>query len=120
MITFEAGDGGGAWATAIAALLGGLLSLAGTVLSHWLLARKGHASRKAAKEILKTMLHHPQYRWRKLSTLANAVGLEPAETRLLLLELGARGHMKAGTKWGLVSRNPLKTTADDPPAEAAD
>jgi hypothetical protein len=57
------------------------------------------------KQILRQGLESGQYQWRKLSTLAGLIGEDEAETKRLLIDLGARGSAtNEGEVWGLRSR----------------
>jgi len=61
---------------------------------------------KAQKQLLEKMLNHSEYQWRSLNTLKNVIGADESTTKILLLDLGARGT-DDGKNWGLISRNPL-------------
>ena len=50
------------------------------------------------------MLNDPTFRWRKLATLARAIGASEEKTRELLIDIGARASTTAGPElWGLTS-----------------
>jgi len=63
------------------------------------------------------MLDREKWQWASIDTLANVIGTDHARVRKLLLEIGARGSMRDGNAWGLISRNPIKDAEipeDDP------
>ncbi|SRR6266487_1115914 len=70
----------------------------------------GWLHQRRQKRILRGMLKHGGYQWRKLSTLARAVGESGPEghdrARSLLLSIGARASAGEGQEelWGLISR----------------
>lgn len=67
------------------------------------------------KRILQSMLNDPTYEWRKLSTLARAVGASEEKTRELLISIGARGSAAsdADELWGLTTRVGTAGTRSD-------
>jgi hypothetical protein len=70
----------------------------------------GALQRRRQKRILRRMLKQGSYQWRKLSTLARAVGESGPEgqdrVRGLLLSIGARASVGESQEelWGLISR----------------
>jgi hypothetical protein len=72
-----------------------------------LVACVGKAPKANPKRKLKKMLSG-QYKWRKLDTLAAAIGKSADETIALLTEVGARAARRqrigSGSLWGLESR----------------
>jgi len=57
------------------------------------------------KDLLKSMLEDPAYKWRSLETLARSVGASDEKTRELLISIGARASTAEGPEmWGLTSR----------------
>jgi hypothetical protein len=56
------------------------------------------------KELLTKMLSNPAHPWRKLTTMANAIGANEEETKRLLLEIDARGSTTGNGNWGLIAR----------------
>jgi len=81
-------------------------SLGGVWLNDYLAKQRKSASEEAAKRLLTTMLNR-KWKWNRIDTLANVVGTDEATVRRLLLEIGARGSMKDGRLWGLLTRNPI-------------
>ncbi len=104
------------WAAVIGSVVGGLGSFGATWLGAYLNRKKPDPSEEAAKDLLRELLEDAQAGWRSMDTLANVVGTDQPTVRRLLLEIGARGSMKDGRLWGLVSRNPVTASSarDDP------
>jgi len=103
-----------AWVGVIGALVGGLITLAGTLLTHHLQSRKQSRIDAARKKLLKTTLQGAGGAgWMSIGTLAQIVGADLEATRALLIEIDARGSMKTDKEmWSLISRNPLPTSPD--------
>jgi hypothetical protein len=101
------------WAAIIGSAVGGIGTFAATWLSGYLNRKRPDPSEEAAKTLLRKMLEAPQWKWRRIKTLANVVGTDEATVRHFLLEIGARGSMSDPGHWGLVSRNPLGRLEDD-------
>jgi hypothetical protein len=56
------------------------------------------------KRILRSMLKDPTFEWRKLDTLARAIGAPEEKTRELLIDIGARAATSSGAElWALTS-----------------
>ncbi len=104
-----------AWAGVIGALVGGLITLAGTFFTHHLQGRKQSRIDAARKKLLKSTLQGAGGTgWMRIGTLAQIVGADMDATRALLIEIGARGSMKTDKEtWSLISRNPLPTSSED-------
>lgn len=104
-----------------AVVLGGMVGVIGTWGTTWLNHRYAQAQKneqeEAAKALLKELLETPEYHWRRIDTLANVVGVNEPTVRRLLLEIGARGSMRNGKYWGLVSRNPIRSPEPGHPLE---
>jgi hypothetical protein len=65
------------------------------------------------KATLRDLLEDPKFRWRRIGTLARAVGASEERTRDLLVSIGARASVAGGEEvWGLRSR------VDDADAES--
>jgi hypothetical protein len=69
----------------------------------------GVLKRRRQKRILLGMLKQDRYRWRRLSTLAQAIGEagHEAKVRDLLISIGARAYVREKDQvevWGLISR----------------
>ena len=98
--------------TGLAALIGSVVGTLGALSTTWLGAylskKKPDRAEQAAKHLLEVMLNRPPWRWSRLDTLSKVIGSDEATTRRLLLEIGARGSMRDGRAWGLISRNPIK------------
>ncbi|HWA92453.1 MAG TPA: hypothetical protein VG889_20625 [Rhizomicrobium sp.] len=96
------------WAAVVGSIVGGIGTFSATWLSAHLNRARPDPSTEAAKQLLKKMLQSRGFEWRTIVTMSNVVGLPEAETRKLLLEIGARGAENDPELWGLISRNPLK------------
>ena len=99
-----------AWIGVIGALVGGILTIMGQLMVHWLQNRKARALDKARTKLLRRMLEARD--WRKLSTLSRVIGADADTARRLLIELGARGSEKPlednEEVWGPISKHPLE------------
>lgn len=93
----------------VGAVIGGLLTVAGNLLIHWLQHRKSNTLEGQRVAPLKQMLERAE--WRNLSTMSRVIGAEPNETRRLLIKLGARASEVPRTDgeepWALLSKKPL-------------
>lgn len=91
-------------------------SLGAVWLNDYLARHRKNTADEAAKKLLKSLLEDDRFGWRTIDTLANVVGTDESTVRRLLLEIGARGSMKDGRLWGLVSRYPITkdSPGDDP------
>jgi hypothetical protein len=99
------------WAVVVGALVGGVATMGGTFFQDWIQVWRQAKLDKPRKELLKKMLEG-SHQWRKLETLANVTGLNLADAKRLLVEVGARGSETDGSLWGLISRNPLPAHDD--------
>lgn len=103
---------------AIVGLIGILGTLCASLGSVWLKdyldKKRTNPAEEAAKALLRSLLNRPKWKWSSIETLANVVGADETTVRRLLLEIKARGSMRDGTVWGLISRNPIETAPDDP------
>lgn len=106
---------GGEWAVVAGAAIGGVVSLGGTVLSHFLAGRKQEKIDKARRKLLRTTLKGAAKNgWMSIEALAQIVGADLDSTRALLIDIQARGSMKTEKEaWSLISRNPLPTSNED-------
>ena len=98
-------------------MVGGIGTFAATWLSAHLNRKQPDPTDEAAKKLLLSMLDRESWQWAGIDTLANVVGADHARVRELLLQIGARGSMRDGNIWGLISRNPISDTEipeDDP------
>lgn len=104
-----------AWVGVIGALVGGLITLAGTLLTHHLQGRKQSRLDAARKRLLKNTLQGAGGTgWMSIGTLTQIIGAAPDATRALLIEIDARGSMKTDKEmWSLISRNPLPNSSED-------
>jgi hypothetical protein len=101
----------------IGGVVGGILTLLGNLLMHWLKVRKSSQLDAARTKILRQMLNLRD--WRKLSTISRVIGTDVDTTKRLLIEINARGSEKPRADndevWGLISKHPLdKIDADAP------
>ncbi len=90
-------------------LIGALGTGAATWLNDYLSNRRKDRLDKARKVLLQKMLDDPEFQWRNLTTLSHVVGADADTTKRLLLDIGARASEDGSEKWGLISRNPLKS-----------
>lgn len=97
-------------------VLGAAVGTVGTLATTWLSAYLNKKSADpfdaAAMKLLRSMLEG-KHNWRKITTLANVVGLDEKTTKEYLVVLGARGSETNANLWGLVSRNPLGAVQED-------
>lgn len=89
------------------ALLGILVATAGQIALQCLRERPVNKLAKLRKSLLRTLLQHPKWTWRKLTTLSHIIGADESTTKILLIEIGARGSEDGTEMWGLISRNPF-------------
>lgn len=105
------------WAAVLGSMVGGIGTFAATWLNAHLSRKRPDPTDEAAKKLLLSMLDRENWRWAGIDTLANVVGADHARVRELLLQIGARGSMRDGNVWGLISRNPISDAGipqDDP------
>ena len=105
------------WFVVLGSVVGGLGTFAATWLSAHLNRKRPDPSDEAAKKLLQSILDRKNWQWASIDTLANVIGADHARVRDLLLQIGARGSMRDGNTWGLISRNPIKDAEipeDDP------
>lgn len=98
------------WA-ALGTAVGGAIGASSSIVTTWLNARltRSDADAKydaAAKDLLKRKLVTGD-QWQSVKELANIIGLDEKTTKEYLILLGARGSEKDGTRWGLLTRNPI-------------
>ncbi len=98
-------------------VIGSVLGAGATLGATWLNGRFNrkmpYSAEKEAKRLLLGMLKEPDWKWRKIGTLGNVIGVDHATVRRLLLEIGARGAMNNPDYWGLASRNPFSSASKD-------
>jgi hypothetical protein len=85
----------------IGAASGALASIPATLLTHFLANRRTARLNRIKRKRLKALLEDPRWTWRKMETLANAVGSEPETTAMLLLEIGAQRSTGDRDLWTL-------------------
>ena len=90
------------WAAILGAIVGGTASIAATGLAEYLRVRRTNKLDTIRKSVLKRLLAGEKYKWRSLSTLADAIGADEETTARLLLEIGARRSLAKGRdSWGM-------------------
>ncbi|MDJ0578136.1 MAG: hypothetical protein QNJ65_23625 [Xenococcaceae cyanobacterium MO_234.B1] len=89
------------------AVIGSIATMAGNIVMHFLKKKSESEKEKPAKELLKEMLSHKKYTWRKLETLAHVIGADEEKTKRLLLAIGARASEDGQHLWAMKSRAPL-------------
>lgn len=94
---------------AVGVVAGAVLTVAGTLLLHRLQNTPRRELDKTRSALLRRMLDDARFaqRWRKLDTMARVIGADEAETKRLLIELGARGSENDDGLWGLLEHHPL-------------
>lgn len=97
----------GGWVV-LGAAVGTLGTVITTVLNAWLAKSKPDYFEKRAMKLLNSVLSQSEAPWHSLSHLSNIVGLNPKDTRELLLMIGARGHESGSDAWALISRVGVK------------
>lgn len=93
----------------VGGIVGGLLTLAGNLLLHFLQDHKQNKLDLQRVRLLKQMLDRED--WRRLSTMSRVIGASQDETRRLLIQLGARASESerpdGEEAWALLSKKPL-------------
>jgi len=94
----------------IGVVVGSVLTILGRVVLHWLKERSKAKKDGPRKKLLKEMLEDDRFRerWRKLDTLMHVIGADEETTKMLLLEIGARGSEDKQELWGLKKYHPFK------------
>ena len=96
-----------AWVGVVSAMVGGALTLAGTVLTHVMQERSKRELDEPRRALLRRMLADDRFKWRRLDTLMHVIGADADTTKRLLIDIGARGSEDGQNLWGLIERNPL-------------
>lgn len=96
--------------TLASVVIGGLLTILGSILSHCLKQRSLAKKDRPRKKLLLEMLEDNRFadHWRKLDTLMHVVGANEETTKRLLIELGARGSEDHQELWGLIKHHPFE------------
>ncbi len=98
------------WLGIIGVLVGGGVSLTGSILLEQFKSRKSRDLDNRRIALLKRMLENPPAgkEWRTLSALCGVIGADEATTTRLLIELGARGSETGNGSWALLEDKPLR------------
>jgi hypothetical protein len=90
--------------------VGAVVTVLGNLLLHWMQGRRRTELDRKRKVLLERMLRDDRFpeRWRQLDTLARIIGASAEGTKVLLIELGARGSEKNDGMWGLLEYHPLE------------
>jgi hypothetical protein len=98
-----------AWIGLFGALVGGALTIMGSLLVEWLKQRAKKKRDEPRKQLLMKMLEDERFegRWRDLYTLMHVIGADEATTKRLLIEIGARGSEDGKDLWGLIKHHPF-------------
>lgn len=96
---------------AVAGLVG---SIPGTLLTHHLASRREVNLNRIRRQRLNELLEDPKWEWRRMNTLASAIGCDEATTSALLLEIGALPSTSETDMWSLEGRGGVATA---PPAD---
>ena len=91
----------------VGVILGALITSVGNFLIEFFKTSKTRKADKKRIALLKSMLNHEKYEWRKLSTLASVIGLDETHTKDLLILTGARASETNCNTWGLISKHPI-------------
>jgi hypothetical protein len=93
----------------LGALLGGALTISGTLLVEWFKQRTKKKRDEPRKHLLMKMLEDERFegRWRELHALMHVIGADEATTKRLLIEIGARGSEDGKDLWGLIKHHPF-------------
>ncbi len=94
------------WAGVLGALIGGVTTVAGTALNHYLSIQKSNALANKRRDRLRGMLNSTKYKWRSIEALSASIGADEATTTELLVEIDARASLPNNRSWALVSRAP--------------
>lgn len=94
------------WAAILGAVVGGILTVIGNVIMHWLKSYRTNKLNDARRKTLKRLLSHKKYKWRELDTLMASIGADKETTCELLLEIEARAGIPNGQVWALEERAP--------------
>lgn len=89
------------WAVLLGALIGGVMSLAGTVLTHWLAGCEARKLDGVRQETLKKRLAASNRTWLPMQSLMDCIGADRETTVRHLLLIGARRSMAENDSWGL-------------------
>ena len=92
----------------IGVVVGAICTSVAEIVKISFLQRSAKKAEKARKELLRSMLNHPDYPWRSFTRLKHVIGADDDTTRTLLLHLGARASEDGDDMWGLISRNPFE------------
>ena len=107
------------WAVIIVAIIGVIGTLAAglgaPIIQHYLQGRRQHKINNTRKILLKKILKDVSGTgWMHINQLAQIVGADLETTRMLLIEIEARGSMLTKKEtWSLISRNPLPTKSSE-------
>ena len=93
--------GGEGWPVVIGAVIGGLASLGGTILTLWWRERPKKELDRTRQQILRKRFAASNSEWIPYEKLAEAVGTDRQSTIRLLLMIGARRSMGERDVWGL-------------------
>lgn len=89
------------WAALLGSFVGGLMSLAGTVLAHWLAGCDARKLDKVRQDTLKKRFAASNRQWVQIEKLMDCIGADRETTVRHLLIIGARRSMAANDSWGL-------------------
>ena len=85
----------------LGALIGGLISLAGTALSHWLARCDERKLDQVRQDTLKKRFAASKGTWIPMQNLMDCIGTDRETTVRHLLLIGARRSMAGNDSWGL-------------------
>jgi len=96
-------------AGAVGIIVGSLVTVLGNLVIHYLQNQSKNRFDKLQKELLIKKLDSERFpnKWRKLETLSRVIGADKETTKILLIEIGARGSESESDSWGLMKHHPL-------------
>lgn len=89
------------WAALLGSLVGGLASLAGTALTHWLAGSDTRKLDSVRQDTLKKRFAASNRTWIPIQTLMDCIGADRETTIRHLLLIGARRSLAGNESWGL-------------------
>jgi hypothetical protein len=89
------------WAALLGSLIGGLASLGGTGLAHWLAGAETRKLAQVRQETLKKRFAASNRTWVPMQNLMDCIGADRDTTVQHLLMIGARRSMVGNDSWGL-------------------
>lgn len=89
------------WAALCGSLIGGVVSLGGTALAHWLAGADARKLARVRQDTLKKRFAASNRAWVQMDSLMSCIGADRETTVQHLLLIGARRSMAGNDSWGL-------------------